>query len=163
MEAAEKAMAAETDRTGQLLGRAEKSAAGIIIVTGFQLLNLSSVMYVSSTVRVLFYLSLAALCASLFFALFGLRIKGYGQYPRGNRLWENLKPDNVSDDAAKQAVIQLLLENREQNARLNDAKTRWLSWCGALFFAGFVLVITSRVLAELAYAFRNTLLINNNS
>jgi hypothetical protein len=37
--AAEKAIAAESDRTVHLLRKAEKFAAGIIIVTGFQLLD----------------------------------------------------------------------------------------------------------------------------
>lgn len=162
METAEKAMAAETDRTKQLLGRAEKFAAGIIIVTGFQLWNISTLLYASSTIRILCYLSLAALWVSLILAFHGLRLKGYGHYPRGDKLWENLKPESVSEEAAEQAVIQLLLKTREQNARLNDAKTRWLSWCGSLFLAGFALVIVSRVLAELAYAFRNALILQSS-
>lgn len=157
-DAAEKAMAAETDRTKQLLGRAEKFAIGIFIVAGFQLLDITMLVDSALRARESCYLSLAALSLSLFFAFYSMRLKGYGHYPRGDKLWEHLKSETVSDDAAEQAVIQLLLKTREQNARLNDAKTGWLVWCGSLFFAGFMLVIASRLLAALAIAFPNMIL-----
>lgn len=148
---AEQAMAAEGERTQYLLGSAEKFAAGTIIVTGFQLLDLPTLLEFSSPwVGVSCYLALAALGLSLFSAIGSMRLKGYAGYPRGDKLWENLKPENVSDDAAEQAVIQLLLKTREQNAKLNDAKARLLFWCGWLFFAGFLLVVTSQLLAALA-------------
>jgi len=154
METAEKAMAAEMDRTKQLLGRAEKFAAGIVIVAGFQLWNLTGMLDPSSRwISDLCYLSLGVLSLSLPLALYGMRLKGYAGYPRGDKLWETLKSENVSDDDAGQAVIQLLLKNREQNSRLNDAKMRLLFWCGWLFFVGFFLVIISRLLAALAYAY----------
>lgn len=154
-DAAEKAMAAETDRTKQLLGRAEKSAAAIIAVTAFQLVNIRTFLEFSFRVKMSCYLSLAALCLSLFFAFLSLRLKGYARYPRGDKLWENLMPENVSDDGAEQEVIHLLLKTREQNARMNDAKLRWLFWCGALFFVGFLLVIVSRLLAESSFNYQN--------
>jgi hypothetical protein len=158
METAEKAMAAETDRTKQLLGRAEKFATGIVIVAGFQLWNLTGMLDPSSRwISDLCYLSLGVLSLSLPLALYSMRLKGYAGYPRGDKLWETLKSENVSDDDAGQAVIQLLLKNREQNAKLNDAKLRLLFWCGWLFFVGFVLVIISRLLAALAYAYGNSM------
>ena len=92
------------------------------------------------------YLSLASLSLSLFFALRGMRAKGYADYPRGNKLWDNLKPENVSEDAAQEALVQLLLQTREQNARLNDVKINSLFWCGWLLFVGFLLVAGSQLL-----------------
>jgi hypothetical protein len=158
METAEKAMAAEADRAGQLLGRAEKFAAGIVIVTGFQLWNLTGMLDPSSRwASDSCYLSLAVLSLSLVFAVYCLRLKGYTGYPRGDKLWETLKSENVSDDDAEQAIIQLLLKSREQNAKFNDAKMGLLFWCGVLFVVGFLLVIISRLLAALAYAYGNAM------
>ena len=75
-----------------------------------------------------------------------MRVKGYAGYPRGSKLWDALKPENVSDEAAQEALVQMLLQTREQNARLNDAKVKLLSWCGWLLFAGFLLVAASQLL-----------------
>src|SRR5271170_278265 len=145
-EAAEKAIAAESDRTVHLLRTAEKFAAGIIIVTGFQLLAANTLLESSSPwVKILYYLSLAVLSLSLFFAIYGMRVKGYADYPRGNKLWDNLKPENVSEDAAQEALVQMLLKTREQNTLLNDAKINSLFWCGWLLFAGFLLVVVSQL------------------
>jgi len=145
-EAAEKAIAAESDRTVHLLRTAEKFAAGIIIVTGFQLLAANTLLESSSPwVKILYYLSLTVLSLSLFFAIHGMRVKGYADYPRGNKLWDNLKPENVSEDAAQEALVQMLLKTREQNALLNDAKINSLFWCGWLLFAGFLLVVVSQL------------------
>ena len=152
-ETAEKAMSAENDRTKHLLGRAEKFMAGIIVVTGFQLLDVPTLLESPSQwVKALCYLALAALSLSLFFGFCSLRLKGYAGYPRGDRLWENLKSEDVSEDAAELAIIQLLLKTREQNAKLNDAKAGLLFWCGWLLFAGFLLVVNAQLLAALANA-----------
>jgi hypothetical protein len=150
-EAAEKAMLAENDRTKCLFSTAEKFIAGIIIVTGFQLLGVPTLLESSpSWINALCYLALAALSLSLFFGFFSMRLKGYAGYPRGDKLWENLKSEDVSDAAAELAIIQLLLKTREQNAKLNDASAGSLFWCGWLFFVGFLLVVSSQLLAALA-------------
>jgi len=150
-ELAEKAMAAETVRADRLCGRAEKWTAGIIVVTGFQLVCAPNVLGSGSYwAEGAFYLALAALALSLPLGFQAMRSKGYADYPRGDKLWETLKPDNVSPDAAEEAIIQMLLKNREQNAKLNDAKDRSLSQCAWLLFAGFLLVIISQLLAPLA-------------
>lgn len=150
-EAVEKAMAAETGRTIRLDGRAEKFTGGTIVVTGFQLLSAPNVLGSGSPwAEGSCYLALAVLGLALFFGFYSLRLKDYADYPRGDKLWETLKPENVSPDAAEEAIIQLLLRNREQNAKLNDAKARSLSRCGWLLFAGFLLAATSQLLAPLA-------------
>ena len=145
-EAAENAIRAESDRTAHLLRKAERFAAGTIIVTGFQLLDIKTLLESPSPwVKISCYLSLAVLSLSLFFAFRGMRVKGYVDYPRGNKLWDNLKPENVSEDAAQEALVQMLLQTREQNARLNDAKVTSLFWCGWLLFVGFLLVAGSQL------------------
>ena len=150
-DAAEKAMVAECDRTRQLLGRAEKFIAGIIIVAGFQLLDIATLLDSSSPwIKASCYLALVVLSVSLFFGFCSMQFKGYAGYPRGDKLWENLKSEDVSDEAAELAVIQLLLKTREQNAKLNDSKTGLLFWCGWLFFVGFLLVVGSHLLDALA-------------
>lgn len=150
-DAAEKAMAAENERAKRLDGRAEKLTATTIVVTGFQLLSAPNVLGSGSPWAEGFnYLALGTLALALFFGLYSMRIKGCADYPRGDRLWEILKPENVSEDAAEEALIQLLLKNREQNAKLNDAKARSLSRCGWLLFGGFLMVISSQLLAPLA-------------
>ncbi|MGH7992041.1 MAG: hypothetical protein ACREDQ_00875 [Limisphaerales bacterium] len=157
-ETAEKALAAETNRAGQLLSRAEKFAGGTVIVTGFQLLNLTDLLNPASRwINVTCYLSLAVLSLSLLSAFWSMRLKGYAGYPRGDTLWETLKSEGVSDDAAEQAIIQLLLKNREQNAKLNDARAGLVFWCGVLFLIGFLLVIVSHLLAAFANAYGNSM------
>ena len=146
-EAAEKAIVAESDRTAQLLRKADMLAAGTIVVTGFQLMAANNVLGSSSHwTDILYYLSLAGLSTALFFAFRGMQAKGYAGYPRGKKLWDTLKPENVSEDAAQEALVQMLLDTREQNARLNDAKIKSLFWCGWLLFAGFLLVAASQLL-----------------
>lgn len=150
--AAEQTMTAECDRTRQLHGRAEKFVAGIIIVTGFFLPGLPNLMESSLPwVKVSCVLALAVLGLALFFGFHSLRFNGFAGYPRGDKLWENLKSEEVSDEAAEQAVIQLLLKSREQNAKLNDAKTGSLFWCGWLFFAGLLLVAGSHLMNVLEW------------
>jgi len=146
-EVAEKAVAAESERTRHLLRKADTLAAGTIIVTGFQLLDASNLLGSSSHwTNILYYLSLAILSVSLFFAFRGMQIKDYAGFPRGNKLWDALKPENVSEDKAQEALVQMLLETREQNARSNDTKIKSLFWCGWLLFAGFLLVAGSQLL-----------------
>lgn len=153
-EAAEKAIAAESDRTVRLLRKAEVFAAGIIVVTGFQLLDVKTLLEsASQPVRILSFLSLAVLFISLIFALRGMQLNGYADYPRGKKLWDNLQPENISEEAAQEAIVHLLLETREQNARFNDAKVKSLFWCGWLLFVGFLLVAGGQLLD----AFANTL------
>jgi hypothetical protein len=150
-ETAEKAMVAENERTGRLSGRAEKLTAGTIVVMGFELLSAANLMGSGSRwAEWACYLALAVLALSLFFGFGAIRFEGYANYPRGDKLWETLKPDNVSEDTAEEAIIQMLLRSREQNAKLNDAKARSLSRCGGLLFAGFLLAAVSQLLAPLA-------------
>jgi hypothetical protein len=151
-EAAERALADESERTKHLLGMAEKLVAGALIVTGYQLLNLAVVLESPSRLpEVSCFLALAALGLSMFLGFYSLRPKGHAGYPRGDKLWETLKPDNVSEDAAQEAVIHLLLKSREQNAKLNDAKARSLFWCGWLLFAGVLLAAGSQLLNALTF------------
>jgi len=97
-------------------------------------------------VKVLCCLSLAVLGIALFLAVQALQTNGSGHYPRGQKLWETLKPETVSEAAAAEALVQMLLQTREQNARLNDATTRRLKWCGWLFLAGALLVAGTQLL-----------------
>lgn len=150
-ETAEKASAEENARANDLICRAEKLVTSIIIIMAFLLLNVPQLLQSSSPwTKPLCYLALGTLSVSFFLGLYGTRLKAYSVYPRGDKLWENLKPDEVSQDAAEQAIIQLLLKTREQNAKLSDAKANLLSWCRWLFFAGFLLVIAGRVISGLA-------------
>lgn len=150
-EAAEKAMSDESDRTKQLSSRAEKFLAGILIVAGFQLLDTPTLLdSASSPVKFTCYAALAALGVAAFLGFWSLRSKGNAGYPRGDKLWETLKSDDVSNDAAELAVVQLLLKNREQNAKLNDSRAKSLTLCGWLLFGGIVLVGVSHLLDALA-------------
>lgn len=150
-DAAEKAMLAELNRTETLLRDGGILAAGTVIVLGFQLLDLRALLEsASSWAKMSGGLSLAVLSLSLFLAFCSLQVKGYANYPRGGMLWDNLKPENVSEEAAEESLVQMLLKTREQNARLNDAKVRVLYWCRWLLFAGILLVVGSQLLDALA-------------
>jgi hypothetical protein len=116
-------------------------------VTGFQLLEANNLLGSSSQwTNMIYYLSLAVLGISLFFAFRRMCVKGYAGYPRGSKLWDALKPENISEDAAQESLVKMLLDTREQNARLNDAKVKSLFWCGWLLFAGFLLVAGGQLL-----------------
>ncbi len=146
-EAAEKAIATEQERTGLLLRKAYMLAAGAIIITGFQLLDSNNLLgYSTMWSNILYCLPPAVLSFALFFAFRGMQLTGYTGYPRGNKLWDALKPENVTGDAAQEALVQMFLDTREQNARLNDAKAKCLSWSGWLLFTGFLLVAGSQLL-----------------
>ena len=96
-EAAEKAITAESVRAVQLVRKAEIFAAGILLVTGFQLLDVKTLLESSQPwVRISCYASLFVLGVSLFFGVRAMRMKGYADYPRGNKLWDNLKPETVT-------------------------------------------------------------------
>ena len=148
-EVAEKAIAAESGRTLHLLRKAELYTTGIIVVTAYQLMDVKALLESSPAVRIMCYVSLGVLGVALYFAFRGMRLKGQADYPRGNKLWVNLKPENISEEAAQEALVQMLLETREQNARLNDVRVKSLGWCGWLFFAGFLLVAGSQLLDAL--------------
>jgi len=149
-DAAERAMLAELSRTDSLLRDAWKFAAGTVLVLGFQLLDLRALMEsTSSWTKISGGLSLAVLSLSLLLDFCGLQVKGYASYPRGGLLWDSLKPENVTEEAAEESLVQLLLNTREQNARLNDSKVRVLSWCRWLLFAGLLLVAGSQLLDAL--------------
>jgi hypothetical protein len=146
-DAAEKAMLAELNRAEALLREAGKLAAGIVVVMGFQLLDAKALLESSSPwAKISCYFSLVVLSLSLLLAFCSQQVKGYANYPRGNTLWDNLKPENVLEETAEEALVQMLLKTREQNARLNDAKARFLYWCRWLLFLGILLVIGSQLL-----------------
>lgn len=146
-DAAEKAMVAETARTESLMRQGGRFAAVAMVVLGFQLMDTKTLLESpSSWVKILCYAALAAPAAALLFAFFALAPKAHGSYPRGNKLWETLKPDNVTEEAAEEAIVQLLLKSREQNAVSNDAKARSLFYSGALLLAGVLLVAASQLL-----------------
>jgi hypothetical protein len=146
-DAAEKALTAELARTDSLTQAAWKFAAGIIVVLGFQLRDVRTLVESPSPwVKILCCMALGILGVALFLAFRSLRAKGHGHYPRGNKLWENLKPESVSEEEAQEALVQMLLQTREQNARLNDATTRVLNWCGWLFLSGILLAAGCQLL-----------------
>jgi hypothetical protein len=144
---AEKVLLAELSRTQSLLQEAGKLAAGIVIVLGFQLLDARTLMDSSSPwAKKACYLSFIVLSAALWLAFCGMQAKGYTSYPQGNTLWDKLKPENVSETDAEEALVQMLLKTRDQNARLNDAKVRVLYWCRWLLFAGILVLVGSQLL-----------------
>ena len=144
---AEKVMSAENDRTQNLLREARRLSAGTIVVIGFQLLDAKALLESSSSwTKLTCYLSLAVLSAALWLAFCAQQVKSYAGYPNGNALWENLKPETVSEEKAEEALVHMLLKTREQNARLNDIKARTLSWCRWVLFVGVLVLIGSQLL-----------------
>jgi hypothetical protein len=144
---AENVVTAEAGRTQCLLQEARKLAAGTVVVIGFQLLDAKALLESSSSwAKIMCYVSLTVLSAALWMAFHGQQVKGYASYPNGNTLWDNLKPETVSEEKAEEALVHMLLKTRDQNARLNDAKIRTLSWCRKLLFVGILALIGSQLL-----------------
>lgn len=149
-EAVEKAMAAEHHRTESLARESGWLAAGIIVVLGFQLLDAKALLESASPwAKMSGYVSLGILGVALLLAFCSQQVKSYANYPRGFALWDNLKPESVSEEKAEEALIQMLLKTREQNARLNDAKTRLLYWSRWLLFIGILVLAGSQLLDAL--------------
>ncbi|MGA2245975.1 MAG: hypothetical protein ABSH48_13320 [Verrucomicrobiota bacterium] len=145
-DAAEKALSIELGRTESLMRNAWKFAAAIVVVFGFQLRDLRTLVESPSTgVKVVCCLSFAALAASLVLACRSLQVRGEGHYPRGQKLWESLKPASVTEEAADEALVQMLLQSREQMARVNDTTARLQGWCGWMFLTGALLVAGSQL------------------
>jgi len=146
-DAAEKALAVEFGRTESRLRDAWKFAAGIILALGFQLREVKSLVESPSPcVKILCCLSFAVLGVALVLVIACLQSNGYGQYPRGQKLWDSLKPESVSETDAEEALLLMLLQTREQNAKLNDARNRVLRWGGWLFLSGVLLITATQLL-----------------
>ena len=144
---AERVLAAEISRTQGLLQEARKLAAVTIVAIGFQLLDTKALLESSSSwAKMTCYASMAVLSAALWLMFCCQQGKGYTSYPNGNALWDNLKPETVSEEQAEEALVHMLLRIRDQNARLNDAKVRVLSWCRWLLFVGILILIGSQLL-----------------
>jgi hypothetical protein len=145
--AAEKALAVEFGRSESHVRDAWRFAAAIIVSLGFQLRDVKSLVESPSPwVKIVCCLSLVALGAALTMIIFCLQSNGYGHYPRGQKLWESLKPGNVSETEAEEAMLLMILQTREQNAKVNDANNRILRWAGWLFLAGVLLVVATQLL-----------------
>ena len=69
----------------------------------------------------------------------------YASYPRGLTLIDDLKGDQVSDDAAAINVAKMYLNLHNHKARLNDRRARLLALSGILFVAGFLLAVSSHL------------------
>jgi len=152
-DAAEKAMQTELNLAEHLVREGGKLVAGIGVVIGFQLLDAKALMESSSAwAKASCYVSLGLLSVALLPAFCSQQLKSYASYPRGNTLWDNLKPDDVSEETAEEALVHMLLKTREQNARLNDAKIRVLSACRWLFLIGIIVLVAG----QLADAFANS-------
>jgi hypothetical protein len=150
-DAAEQALGAELARTESRVRDAWRYAVGIVVVLGFQVRDLKGLVESPSPwVKLLVFFSLGVLGAALLLACRALHVGGHEHYPRGQKLWETLKPETVSEAAAEEALVLMLLQTREHNAKLNDVKTRALFWCGWLFWAGAVLVAASQLLGAFA-------------
>jgi hypothetical protein len=146
-DAVEKASSAEQNRTETLVRESRWLAAGTVIVLGFQLLDAKALLESSSpSAKITGCASVAILGLSLFLTFCSQQIKIYPNYLRGYALWDNLKPDSVSEQMAEDALMQMLLKAREQNTRLNDTRTRLLYWSRWLLFAGIVLLAVSQLL-----------------
>jgi hypothetical protein len=146
-DAVEKASSAEHNRTEMLARESRWLAAGIIIVLGFQLLDAKALLESPSPgAKLTGCISVAVLGLALFLTFCSQQTKAYANYLRGCALWDNLKPDSVSEQMAEEALLQMLLKTREQNARQNDTRTRLLYWSRWLLFAGIVLLAVSQLL-----------------
>ena len=146
-EAAERALTVEWGRKESQLRDAWKFAAGIIVALGFQLRDVKSLVESPSPyVKILCCLSFVVLSAALLVVFACLQSNGYSHYPRGQKLWDSLKPENVSETEAEEAVLLMMLQTREQNAKSNDARGRGLRWAGWLFPAGVLLVVATQLL-----------------
>jgi len=146
-EAAETALAFEFGRRESQLRDAWKFTTGIIVALGFQLRDVRTLVECpAACVKILCCLSFLVLVAALIAVSACLQFNGDGHYPRGQKLWDNLKPESVSDVEADEALVLMILQTREQNAKSNDVRGRNLQWVGRLVSAGILLVVATQLL-----------------
>ena len=152
MQESEKAFKAEVSRSETLTNKAEKYIAAVGLVVGFQLIDLNRLYFGSIWKQgLLDFLPLLAfftLGAALVFALISRRVLNYLSYPRGETIINELKDNNINEDAAKIKIAKMYLTAHDKNAGINDQRAKYLSIVGVLIVIGFVLAVASHLILK---------------
>jgi hypothetical protein len=153
LQESEKAFLAESERGKTLTEKAEKYIAAIGLVVGFQLININrSYLWsswqsaISSSLAIVAFLTLGF---SLVLALLSRRVYKYYSYPRGTTIIDELKNNEITDEAAKIKVAKMYFEAHDKNAEINDKRAKYLSIVGVLIVLGFVLAVASYAISKL--------------
>lgn len=155
-EQSEKVFYDETQRAERMRDLAEKMIAAVAVVVGFQLIEIDSLLLVSTwqeTLRAgLAICALTTLSTSLVLAFLGMQIgESYGP-PRGMALINELKDSALTDDMAKIMIAKMYLEAYEINGGINDRRARRLVLGCTLLIVGFILAVASYLMGSVTGA-----------
>jgi hypothetical protein len=149
---AEKAFQYEEKRRDNLDKKTERFVAAIALVFGLHLIDLEHLAFSGNLPDKLYsWLAIGAILAlgiSLIVALLSNRVVNYYSYPRGTRLIDELKSEDISDDSTKIRIAGMYLKAHDINAKINDARAQWLSYSGIFLVSGFFLAIASHLVIK---------------
>lgn len=147
-DAAEKAFEAESGRREGQVAKAEKFVAGTAAIMSLQVFE-SKQLLKEDKFKLLVLISLIFLALAFLFAFLSMRVKGFVGFSRGSELPDLLKDEDANEETAEQEITNMLLQAREQNARLNDKNADLLRTSGWFILAGFVVVVATQLLKGL--------------
>lgn len=143
----EKAFLQERMRADKLSAAAEKYVGAVVIIMGFQLIEIDQLTLSGSWSPALrgwlAVLALLALGVSTVCALLSIQVRKYYSYPRGTTLIDELKDESITDEVAKIKVARMYLSAHDINAGINDKRAKMLSYSGALLVSGLLLAVLS--------------------
>lgn len=149
----EKAFLAEIGRGERITDKAEKYIGAIAIIIGFKLIDLDSLKFSGQNSQALAswiaVVSFLVLGLSLVQALLSRRVLRYYSYPRGEKLIEDLRSDELDNDMAKVKIAKMYLTARERNALINDNRAKLLSVSGILIVIGFTVAAVGHIVAKI--------------
>lgn len=147
MQMAHKAFDVEFERTKYIFSKAEKFMAGVVAIIGYHLIDIEK--FINSDyiiIKIASWSALAFLITALLLALMAMQARKYKSFPAGRSLYEMTKDKEIpNEDVASEMIIVLLLDMREDNARINDQLSNLILWSGIFLVVGFMLVVVSRL------------------
>ena len=149
----EKAYLAEKKRTENLANKAEKYLAAVAIIIAFTSIKFEQVdlaggieLFFNIFVVVAFFL----LGVTLLLVFVSMRVEPYISYPRGERLIDELKGEDITSEVAKVKIAKMYLYAQNKNALINDKHAKLLSWSLISLTVGFLSAVTGQIFAKLA-------------
>lgn len=147
----EKAFLAERARTETLDTKAEKLVGAVALIALLQLIGDSDPFPSRHKLDlVIWSVGIICLLIAIVLALFSGVVRRFKSFPRGMRLVDEFRDENLGDDDAKIRMSKFYLGAHDYNAIANDRKARLLMWSSVLLIGGLVLTIVGRLLTAIA-------------
>lgn len=146
----EKAFLLEVNRKHNLGNRAEKIVAAVAVVTGFASLDVVKKIDAiwAHPIQPATGMAMAAficLGLSILLALTSERIQPYLAYPTENKLIDDLRDEQIDEEAAKLLFSMMYVRAHDRNSKINDRRAKIISASERLLIIGFALATSSNI------------------